>query len=685
MAYNLPYALPNPPKPKEIANYGLPRDKRKFPYHNFKRFKDLERIYYSYRDENKIPPHIREEYESFVDQEWDRRINGFWFFNGDKLEYITGKHYCTLQWWQTNIAENGRNTKGNPKFVDAQRDVFYAWDIVSKDPNCFGLCLGTCRRFGKTIVASAIGYWDTTEYRDSRMAIQSKTEPDGKKIFNKIVRAWQSLPKMFVPEDNRETKVARILDFSEGKRKLGRDEELRTYIETIDSQIWYESSKEEALDGDYCSFIYIDEAGKTVECNVNVRWGIQKECLAKGSEIVGKALMTTTVEDMEKKGGRNFKAIWDKSDHTKKDEFTGQTGSGLYRMFIPSDYGYMGKHPVTGVPFVDEFGYSDRAAAKKFIEQMIDNQQSGADRISYRRKYPLYEDDMFLVDSSESPFNLNNLYNQRKYNDEQEVHKHIRVGNLYWSEKDKTVTFNDNPNGKWKIWGMPDPKDQNKMRIVDGVKFPARTTFRLGIDPVDDKSPTSGKGSDYAAYVVAKPSTRFGNRDIIPVCQYLTRTKNPEEMWEDMILTAVFYSCYVNPEQNKYGTSAWFNLRGFDGYTIFNPYDKDAPRKGKKGTPTTDTKLKQSLVEKAAIHSFECIGFHANTQTFPDFPFNELLEDMINFDKFNWTPSDATVAWMMALVCCDFNPSFSELGDMGGADYVSGIYDAFKGGRAKFN
>lgn len=651
MVYNLPFTSPPPPKSiTEISNYGKPYDERTFPYHNFKRFKEIESIYFN--PDSEAPTHIKEEYEEFVDTEWDRRYNGFWFFNGNNLEYITGKHYIFLQWWLITVEKDGRNRQTNPLFVDAQRDVFYAWDFCQEDKDSFGLILGSARRLGKTAIASCIGFLDTTENTDSKMAIQSKTEKDAKGIFMKIVSSWQKLPQFLKPIDTGETRVSNRLVFSAPKQSSKDINKIKQYVEVLDSEIWFEASKELALDGSYCSFIYNDETGKSPDIDVNERWNVQRECLVRGSTIVGKSFMTTTVEDMEKKGGANFKKVWDRSDYNSRSKDFNRTSSGLYRIFIPADYGYVGSHPKTGEPFVDKFGYSNRAAAKAYIEQEI-NVRHGSDKIEFRRKYPLYEDEMFLIDSSESPFTLHNLYTQRKYNDLEDVSRLLRRGNLYWSAKDSEVKFVDDPdNGRWLFYGFPEDSDKNKYVTRDGTKFPARTNYRIGIDPVDDRTPTSGKGSDYVAYVAAMPSPQYGNSVPIPVCEYKNRAKNPEEMWEDMILTAVYYSAFVNPEQNKGGTATWFGVRGFEGYTMYDPYDKDAVKKQKKGTPNNGHEVRTQLINDTAVYIAEHVGYLGSDDCYADFVFNELIEDLISFDKMNWTPHDATVAWMMTLAAC---------------------------------
>ena len=66
-----------------------------------------------------------------------------------------------------------------------------------------------------------------------------------------------------------------------------------------------------------------------------------------------------------------------------------------------------------------------------------------------------------------------------------------------------------------------------------------------------------------------------------------------------------------------------------------------------------------------AIYVSEKVGYLGELDCYADFPFERLIEDLIKFDKNNWTPHDNTVAWMMTLACCranvnmihDFNPA----------------------------
>ena len=76
--------------------------------------------------------------------------------------------------------------------------------------------------------------------------------------------------------------------------------------------------------------------------------GVTKTCLRLGSRIIGKCMMGSTSNALDK-GGDNFKKLYNASDVTKRNR-NGQTKSGLYSLFIPMEWNYEG--------FIDEHGVS---------------------------------------------------------------------------------------------------------------------------------------------------------------------------------------------------------------------------------------------------------------------------------------------------------------------------------------
>ena len=64
--------------------------------------KELQRIK-SIFDWNRKDNAFKVQYVDYIENEFDRRDNGFWFINNGKPTYITGTHYMYLQWTKIDI------------------------------------------------------------------------------------------------------------------------------------------------------------------------------------------------------------------------------------------------------------------------------------------------------------------------------------------------------------------------------------------------------------------------------------------------------------------------------------------------------------------------------------------------------------------------------------------------------
>jgi len=134
-----------------------------------------------------------EKLEEFKRQEWDRRLNGFWYMNNGVPTYLTGLHYLYLQWWSIDI--------GYPKFRIPDLEKFYFMEYCIQDPLCMGMLEVTKRMFGKSFVAGLFVTEYTTRTKMTNGGIQSKTGSDAKKFFAKtVVNPFRRLPKFFRPE-----------------------------------------------------------------------------------------------------------------------------------------------------------------------------------------------------------------------------------------------------------------------------------------------------------------------------------------------------------------------------------------------------------------------------------------------------------------------------------------------------
>ena len=120
---NLKIALPKIPKDifKHEKNKWV---KAEYP----QELKNIKNIFdwRGYPDENK------EQWFDYIDQEFKRRDEGFWFTNNGKPTYITGTHYMYLQWSKIDI--------GAPDFREANRLFYLFWEACKVDKRCYGIC-----------------------------------------------------------------------------------------------------------------------------------------------------------------------------------------------------------------------------------------------------------------------------------------------------------------------------------------------------------------------------------------------------------------------------------------------------------------------------------------------------------------------------------------------------------------
>ncbi len=309
-------------------------------------YKDVAKRWDDY-DANKkedSPPFYDEQLEAYKKQEWDRRLNGFWFYNNGKAIYITGRHYMFMQWWLIDI--------GYPRFRVPDLEYFYFLQYCIEDNNCMGMLEITKRRFGKTFRGGLFLYEYVSRTKMTNAGIQSKSGQDAKKVFAKaVINPFIKLPKFFRPEYDMGggLRPKSALVFQQTNIR-GKKAELNLVKDELGSMIDHEDASTIAYDGQKLHAYFADEWCKTVEVNVYDRHEVIRYCLMDDEgNIIGKALYSSTVEkmDTDKEGVQEAaKLLWDESDQNNRSE-NGKTPSGLYRFFMSADraknfdiYGY---------------------------------------------------------------------------------------------------------------------------------------------------------------------------------------------------------------------------------------------------------------------------------------------------------------------------------------------------------
>ena len=307
--------------------------------------KEIQRIKSRF-DWEEYPNEFKEKWYDYIDKEFKRREEGFYFFNCGSPVYITGTHYMYLQWSKIDI--------GAPEYRESNRLFFIFWEACKADKRCYGMCYLKNRRSGFSFMASAELVNQATISSDARFGILSKSGADAKKMFtDKVVPISVNYPFFFKPiqdgMDRPKTELAYRVPASKlTRRKLETNEQL-TELEGLDTTIDWKNTGDNSYDGEKLKLLAHDESGKWERPdNILNNWRVTKTTLRLGSRVVGKCMMGSTSNALDK-GGDNFKKLYYNSDVAKRNK-NGQTTSGLYSLFIPMEWNYEGFMDTYGLP-----------------------------------------------------------------------------------------------------------------------------------------------------------------------------------------------------------------------------------------------------------------------------------------------------------------------------------------------
>ena len=295
---------------------------------------------------DKYPEDFKEKWYDYIDEEFNRREQGFWYYNQNTPIYLTGTHYMYLQWSKIDI--------GPPDFREANRLFFIFWEACKADTRCYGMCYLKNRRSGFSFMASGEVVNLATISSDSRYGILSKTGPDAKTMFtDKVVPISVNYPFFFKPiqdgMDRPKTELAYRVPASKFTRRKIITGEVLEELEGLDTTIDWKNTGDNSYDGEKLKLLVHDESGKWERpSNILNNWRVTKTCLRLGSRIIGKCMMGSTSNALDT-GGNNFKKLYESSDVTKRNA-NGQTRSGLYSLFIPMEWNYEGYINADGLP-----------------------------------------------------------------------------------------------------------------------------------------------------------------------------------------------------------------------------------------------------------------------------------------------------------------------------------------------
>ena len=615
-------------------------------------------------DWEEYPSEFKEKWYDYIDEEFKRREEGFHFFNYGSPVYITGTHYMYLQWSKIDV--------GAPDFREANRLFFIFWEACKADNRCYGMCYLKNRRSGFSFMSSAELVNQATISSDSRFGILSKSGADAKKMFtDKVVPISVNYPFFFKPiqdgMDRPKTELAYRVPASKlTRRKLESNEQLRE-LDGLDTTIDWKNTGDNSYDGEKLKLLAHDESGKWERPdNILNNWRVTKTTLRLGSRIVGKCMMGSTSNSLDK-GGNNFKKLYYNSDVTKRNR-NGQTSSGLYSLFIPMEWNYEGfmdsygspvfvreKNPVKGVD-----GFEITTGVIEHWENEVEGLKSDQDSLNeYYRQFPRTEAHAFRDETKQSLFNLVKIYEQIDYNDNLNNSLNVTQGSFNWVNgvKDTSVIFYPNNDGRFRVSWVPPKNLQNRVIIKNGIKYPANEHVgAFGCDSYDISGTVDGKGSNGALHGLTKFSMEDAPNNHF-FLEYIARPQTAEIFFEDVLMALVFYGMPLLCENNKPRLLYYLKRRGYRGFSMNRP-DKlinklSVTEKEIGGIPNSSEDIKQA--HAAAIESYIENFVGAKDNNYGDMYHQKTLEDWAVFNINSRTKHDATISSGLAIMACNKN------------------------------
>ena len=653
----------------EIQNFhiALPKEAKcitkgenKWTPHEYpKELKNIKTIF----DWKEYPDEFKDNWGAYIDEEFTRRDEGYWFYNNNVPTYITGTHYMYLQWSKIDV--------GQPDFREANRLFFIFWEACKADDRCYGMCYLKNRRSGFSFMASGETVNQATISSDARFGILSKSGSDAKKMFtDKVVPISVNYPFFFKPiqdgMDRPKTELAYRVPASKLTRKSIQSSERREQLQGLDTTIDWKNTGDNSYDGEKLKLLVHDESGKWERPdNILNNWRVTKTTLRLGSRIIGKCMMGSTSNALDK-GGENFKKLYDGSNVTKRNA-NGQTRTGLYSLFIPMEWNYEGFIDKYGMPVFDTpekpkegpLGDLIEVGVVKYWENEVAGLKSDHDALNeFYRQFPRTEEHAFRDEAKNSIFNLVKIHQQIDYNGDLSSTGVVTTGSFQWEngQKDTKVVFTPNPHGRFKISWVPKVELQNRQLVKNGYRYPGNDYVgAFGCDSYDISGTVGGNGSKGSLHGL----TTYSMEDV-PInhffLEYIARPQTAEMFFEDVLMACVFYGMPILAENNKPRLLYYFKRRGYRGYSMNRP-DKiwnnlSSTEKEIGGMPNSSEDIKQA--HAAAIESYidKHIGLKEDG-TYGSMYFNSTLNDWARFDINNRTKFDAAISSGLAIMACN--------------------------------
>ena len=591
--------LPDAPKAEQIINFGLPAKDQYFkPIVAPKELWALEGLVKSEKDKSEAFKALASKplLADFVAKLHDTFEEGQWQYIRGVPIYVPGNYlkYCSFN----------RILNFLPEFRNWDIDKFYWWnECVVKSPVVYGGIEMTRRQVGKTYVGTFLAHEAAVTHQSGNVGIQSKTEDDADQAFKRgFLQPRKYYPFYLRPNSS--------TDLNTKGSKVEYDYPDQNSRQALDSTISYKSSGAHAYDGNNLLFYLNDECGKNTEEDVSYLLSVIRPLLHKDEQIRGKCLFTSTVEEMTKRGGQNFKNLWVDSDmqiyqdkSKQKIDENGQTVSGLIPYFTPAQNNYLKDqygYAIVNDPLDYQYEYllekykktwskNPEKQAKKgglqLINERIERQKTDSKQQEEIRKFPRNIKEAFRSSAIGCLFDAGKINARLDYFFQNRGNDHlVSHGKLQWKDGirfgDVEFVQTSKEEARMQVSLFPQ-QFENKSTQGYGGRTPANTHwFTVGADCFQNSIVLDyGKASKGSAHVYAgfnetfdnplEDSSKWVTDDFVLEYFYRHEGMLHEEYAEDILMICIWYGAKCAPESNLRVIQDHFHKWGMSNYLMF--------------------------------------------------------------------------------------------------------------------
>lgn len=591
--------------------------------------------------------YVNPKLEAFRQQELKRIKEGHWFMNNGTPVYLPGFTYGFFNWWKMDV--------GYPEYRHYLTEFSYVIEWVRQHPKILGVILASMRGIGKTYFSIAVMYFLTIMKKGVLSGMQSKTEDSADGMWNKLTACIMELPDFLIPvrksKDIR--KDSEIEFFPPGASHPNPHYDRFLKKNSLKSKMNYMGSADGSYDSETLYVLLQDEIGKIEKpSSVTSRFNVTRNCVLRGSTKRGFILGFTTVGDMEKGPGTEFKTLFEAANQYKakekaKDKQNWTTPNDCVSYFLNDQE----------ATYVDEYGYSDTEKSTRFhdmkrqqIEEECKAKGDMKDYIAYCQNNPRTINDAFMLMGKGCVFNATVLQ-QRQIITTNPDYRGFRRGDLVWVDKWKKVQFVENQaNGLWTVSFMPEDL-MNTTEVEESFEghYNVRTKnnryFSAGMDPTSHKKvQDKNKASKPTITIRSKYHPNWPDYHCsTPAAHYVGRIESIKEQAEDAIKAAIFFGCDILIEKNKSNVIQLIQEWGFNDILVVRPEASiDDP-----GITSNASviELYTGLIKDDINPLHEDELPNGQKLKHPD-----IIEDCLEFDPKNTTAYDSAVSYGLSLI-----------------------------------